>query len=236
MRARVKRDRPVRYQQSHTEHEVMLEPAAAAVASVVMLHGLGADGWDFVPIVEELGLPASLAVRFIFPHAPPRPVTVNGGYVMRAWYDIKAFTPEGRADAAGLAESARRVNAYLGQEIERGVPCSRLVLAGFSQGGAVALTAGLRYPARLAGLLALSCYLPFPDTLAAEKSPANSDVPILMCHGQMDPVVPLAMGVEAHDVLESQGYPVEWHEYPMQHEVCGAELVEAGRWLRARFV
>jgi phospholipase/carboxylesterase len=225
----------LRYQEHVTEHEVTLEPAESAVATVILLHGLGADGWDFVPIVEELGLPPALPVRFVFPHAPLRPVTVNAGYVMRAWYDIRSFTPEGRADAAGLAESVEQVNAYLQTEIARGIAASRIVLAGFSQGSAVALSAGLRHPGRLAGLLALSTYLPFPERLVAEKSSANADVPILMCHGRMDPVVHLAMGTEARDVLEAQGYAVEWHEYPMQHEVCAEELVEVGRWLRGRF-
>jgi phospholipase/carboxylesterase len=211
--------------------EVTLEPAAPASASVVLLHGLGADGWDFVPIVDELRLPDTLPVRFVFPHAPLRPVTVNAGYVMRAWYDIKAFTPQGRADAAGLAESVQAVDGYLRTEIARGVPASSIVLAGFSQGGAVALAAGLRFPQRLAGLLAMSSYLPFPERLSAEKASANQDLPILMCHGRMDPVVSLAMGTEARDVLAGEGYAPEWHEYPMAHEVCAAELAQVGRWL-----
>ena len=222
----------MKYRQQETEHEVTLEPVVPATASVVLLHGLGADGWDFVPIVQELGLPEALAARFVFPHAPLRPVTVNAGYVMRAWYDIRSFSPEGRADAAGLAESAARVNAYLQTEMARGVAASRIVLAGFSQGGAVALSAGLRFPERLAGLLALSTYLPFPERLGAERSVANSDLPILMCHGRMDPVVHFAMGTEARDVLSACGYAVEWHEYPMQHEVCAEELAVIGRWLR----
>lgn len=162
----------MRYTTHQTEFEVTLEPESPAIASVVLLHGLGADGWDFVPIVEEIRLP--MPVRFIFPHAPERPVTVNAGYVMRAWYDIKSFTPDGRADAAGLADSAQRVYRYLDAEIARGVAADRIVLAGFSQGGAVALSAGLRFPQRLAGVLALSTYLPFPARLAAERSHANS--------------------------------------------------------------
>jgi phospholipase/carboxylesterase len=226
----------VRYTTHETEFEVTLEPAAPAIASVVLLHGLGADGWDFVPIVEELRLPESLPVRLVFPHASLRPVTVNAGYVMRAWYDIKSFTPEGRADAAGLAESVQRVYRYLDVEIERGVAAGRIVLAGFSQGGAVALSAGLRFPERLAGLLALSTYLPFPARLGAEKSAANAEVPILMCHGQLDPVVEIGMGREAREVLEAQGYAIEWHEYPMGHEVCGEELAETARWLRGVLV
>lgn len=224
----------MQYTSHETEFEVTLEPAAPAIASVVLLHGLGADGWDFVPIVEELRLPDACPVRFVFPHAPLRPVTVNAGYVMRAWYDITSFTPEGRADALGLAESVARVNAYLQMEIARGVAASRTVLAGFSQGGAVALSAGLRFPERLAGILALSSYLPFPERLAAEHSAAALHVPILMCHGRMDPVVHFAMGTEARDTLKAQGHAVEWHEYPMQHEVCAEELAEIGRWLSAR--
>jgi phospholipase/carboxylesterase len=163
-----------------------------------------------------------------------RPVTVNAGYVMRAWYDIKSFTPEGRADSAGLAESVQRMNRYLEAEVDRGVSADRIVLAGFSQGGAVALSAGLRYPRRLAGVLALSCYLPFPARLAAERSAANADVPLMLCHGAWDPVVPMAMGVEARDSLRQAGYPVEWREYPMQHEVCAAEISDIGRWLAGR--
>jgi phospholipase/carboxylesterase len=222
----------MRYTSLESEFEITLEPVVPATATVVLLHGLGADGFDFVPIVEELRLPEALAVRFVFPHAPLRPVTVNAGYVMRAWYDIKAFTPEGRADAAGLAESVERVNAYLEQEVARGMPAARIVLAGFSQGGAVALSAGLRFRERLAGLLGLSTYLPFPARLAADKSGANAGVPILICHGRMDPVVPVAMGIEARDVLSAHGYAVEWHEYPIEHEVCAAELAETARWLR----
>jgi phospholipase/carboxylesterase len=225
----------MRYTQRQTGHEVTLEPAVPAVASVVLLHGLGADGTDFVPIVDELRLPDSLPVRFVFPHAPSRPVTVNAGYVMRAWYDIRSFTPEGRADAAGLEQSVGRVYGCLRHESARGIAASRIVLAGFSQGGAVALAAGLRFPERLAGILALSAYLPFPQALAAERSAANADVPILMCHGRLDPVVHVTLGQEARDVLSGLRYPVEWHEYPMQHEVCAAEIADVGRWLEERF-
>ena len=225
----------MRYTQRQTGHEVTLEPAVPAVASVVLLHGLGADGTDFVPIVDELRLPDSLPVRFVFPHAPSRPVTVNAGYVMRAWYDIRSFTPEGRADAAGLEQSVGRVYGCLRHESAHGIAASRIVLAGFSQGGAVALAAGLRFPERLAGILALSAYLPFPQALAAERSAANADVPILMCHGRLDPVVHVTLGQEARDVLSGLRYPVEWHEYPMQHEVCAAEIADVGRWLEERF-
>lgn len=224
----------VKYARRETEREVTLSPPSPAAATVIWLHGLGADGWDFVPVVSELGLPDDLPVRFIFPHAPVRPVTVNAGYEMRAWYDIISFTPEGRADVAGLAEASQRVMDYVRAESEAGVPASRVVLAGFSQGGAVALFAGLRHPERLAGILALSTYLPFPEKLAADKSAANAQVPILMCHGREDPMVKLWMGSESRDLLGSQGYGVEWHDYPMQHELCIEELADVSRWLRAR--
>jgi phospholipase/carboxylesterase len=224
----------MQYTTTEASDEVTLNPAQPPLGSVVLLHGLGADGWDFVPIVAELALPDSLPVRFVFPHAPVRPVTVNNGYEMRAWYDIKAFTPEGRADAPGLAESVRRIETCLQAEIARGVPPARIVLAGFSQGGAVALHAGLRFGQRLCGLLALSTYLPAPATLAEEKSLTNQGLPILMCHGRLDPLVPLSLGLAARDALQTQGYAVEWHEYPMQHEVCAAELLAISRWLQAR--
>jgi phospholipase/carboxylesterase len=172
-------------------------------------------------------------VRFVFPHAPVRAVTVNNGYEMRAWFDIRSFTPEGRADAAGLAEATRRVAGYIRREQESGVPPERVVLAGFSQGGAVALHAGLRHPDRLAGILAMSAYLPFPRQFAAEKSAANAGAPLLLCHGRYDPVVHLQMGTEARDLLRAQGYAPEWREYPMEHAVCPEELGDVAAWLRA---
>jgi phospholipase/carboxylesterase len=217
-----------------TDFEITLTPQVPAVASVILLHGLGADGHDFVPIANELGLPDSLPVRFVFPHAPMRSVTVNNGFVMRAWYDIKSFTPAGRADLTGTVESSRRVADYIDRERQLGVAPARVVLAGFSQGGAVALYAGLRYPERLAGILAMSCYLPFPETLAAEKSAANADVPILLCHGRGDPVVPIGMGLEAREELKANGYTPEWRDYPMQHAVCMDEIADVARWLKLR--
>jgi phospholipase/carboxylesterase len=153
---------------------------------------------------------------------------------MRAWYDIKSFTPAGRADFAGTVESARRVADCIERERQRGIEASRVVLAGFSQGGAVALYTGLRYPERLAGILAMSCYLPFPERLAAEKSAANADVPILLCHGRGDPVVPIAMGLEARDELQAHGYKPEWRDYPMEHAVCMEEIADVARWLKLR--
>jgi len=224
----------MKYTRGGSDDEVILSPPGQAAASVILLHGLGADGWDFVPIANELDLPEQRPVRFVFPHAPLRPVTINGGYEMRAWYDIRSFTPEGRADAAGLAEASRRVAGYIGREADAGVPPSRIVLAGFSQGAAVALSAGLRSPQRLGGILAMSGYVPFPAKLEAERSAENADVPILLCHGRMDPVVPVTLGEEARDVLTALGYRVEWHEYAMQHEVCSEELADVSRWLRER--
>jgi phospholipase/carboxylesterase len=224
----------MKYRQDETDFEVTLSPQVPAVASVILLHGLGADGRDFVPIADEFGLPDSLPVRFVFPHAPLRPVTVNNGYVMRAWYDIKSFTPAGRADLAGTVESSRRVADYIDRERQLGVVPARVVLAGFSQGGAVALYAGLRYPERLAGILAMSCYLPFAETLAADRSAANSDVPILLCHGRGDPVVPIGMGLEAREELKANGYAPEWRDYPMQHAVCMEEIADVARWLQQR--
>lgn len=224
----------MKYTQDETDFEITLTPAAAPVATVILLHGLGADGTDFVPITGELGLPESLPVRFVFPHAPLRPVTVNNGYVMRAWYDIKSFTPAGRADLAGTRASAERITAYIDRERELGVPASRIVLSGFSQGGAMALYSGLRYPSRLAGVLAMSCYLPFAEQLATEKSAANADVPVLLCHGRRDPVVPIAMGLEARDALLAEGLRPEWREYPIEHTVSMEEIADVARWLRAR--
>jgi phospholipase/carboxylesterase len=213
---------------------VVLAPAAPAVASVIWLHGLGADGHDFVPIVPELKLPASPAVRFIFPHAPVRPVTLNAGMRMRAWYDIKTLTAEGRADESGIRESAARLGEYIASERAGGIASSRIVVAGFSQGAAVALHAGLRHAEPIAGVLALSAYLPLAASLAAERSEANLATPILMCHGLYDPVLPHALGIMARDALRAQGYAVEWKEYPMQHQVCLPEIQDVAEWLKTR--
>jgi phospholipase/carboxylesterase len=213
---------------------VVLAPAAAAAASVIWLHGLGADGHDFVPIVPELKLPAAPAVRFIFPHAPVRPVTLNNGMHMRAWYDLKTLTAEGRADEAGIRESAARLDEYVAGERAAGIPANRIVVAGFSQGGAVALHAGLRHAETLGGILALSTYLPLAAVLPAERSEANRATPILMCHGLYDPVLPHGLGVMARDALRAFGYAVEWKEYPMQHQVCLPEIQDVSRWLQLR--
>lgn len=201
------------------------------VASLIVLHGLGADGNDFVPIARELDLSAVGPVRFVFPHAPIRPVTVNGGMKMRAWYDI--YTPElvRREDEAGLRASVADVQALLDREAALGIPPERTVLMGFSQGCAMALLAGLRAPQRLAGIAGLSGYLPLAATTAAERSAANRDVPVFMAHGSHDPVVVPARGEASRDALLALGYDVEWHDYPMDHSVCMEEIEDLNVWL-----
>jgi phospholipase/carboxylesterase len=206
-----------------------IETGPSPRAAVIWLHGLGADGHDFEPIVPELGLPAAPAVRFVFPHAPHQAVTINDGAVMRAWYDV---TGDGRQDAAGIRASQVRVEALIARERARGIGARSIVLAGFSQGGALALQTGLRHPERLAGILALSAYLPLPDTLAQEASEANRDVPIFISHGTEDPVILLSWAARSRDHLVACDYAVEWHEYPMPHSVCAEEIEDAGRWLR----
>lgn len=213
---------------------VVVTPQIPPTAAIIWLHGLGADGFDFVPIVSELRLPESLPVRFIFPHATPRPVTINNGFVMRAWYDIKGFGPERPEDEAGIRESEGVVRQYMEQQIAQGIAADRIILAGFSQGGAIALQTGLRYPQRLAGIMALSTYLPLRATVAQEASQANRDVPILMCHGTYDPVVVPQMGEMSRDILRGLGYSIEWHSYPMEHSVCMDEIADISRWLQAR--
>ncbi len=213
---------------------VVLAPATPASASVIWLHGLGADGHDFVPIVPELELPAALAVRFVFPHARVRPVTLNMGMRMRAWYDIKTLTAEGRADEEGIRESVAVLGRFIAAERAAGIASERIVIAGFSQGGAIALHGGLQHAEPLGGILALSCYLPLKATLEGELADANRHTPVLMCHGQYDPVLPMALGIMARDWLRTQGYTIEWKEYPIQHQVCPPEIQDISRWLGAR--
>ena len=208
-----------------------VETAPSATAAVIWLHGLGADGYDFVDIVPALRLPAGLAVRFVFPHAPMRPVTINQGMVMRAWYDVRNDAGARREDEPGVRQSQRQVEALIAREKARGVPARRLVLAGFSQGGAMALHTGLRHPERLAGIMALSCFLPLPDTVAADASAANRDVPVFMAHGSQDPLIPVARARQAHQILTGLGYAVQWQEYPMPHSVSEAEIRDVAAWL-----
>jgi phospholipase/carboxylesterase len=198
-------------------------------ASVIWLHGLGADGNDFVPLVNELDLP-KLAIRFVFPHAPVQPVTINGGMHMRAWYDITDGALR-REDERGVRASQSMIEGLIAREKQRGTHAGQLVLAGFSQGGAIALQTGLRHPERIAGIMALSAYLPIADKLAAEASPMNRDVPIFMAHGRQDPIVPLARAAQSRDFLESLGYSPEWREYAMPHSVCPEEIGDIGAWL-----
>jgi phospholipase/carboxylesterase len=213
---------------------VVLAPAVPATAAVIWLHGLGADGHDFVPIVPELALPAEPGVRFVFPHAPVRPVTLNQGMRMRAWYDIRTLTAEGRADEPGLLESVAALGRYVAAERAAGIASQRIVVAGFSQGGAVALHGALRHAEPLGGVLALSCYLPLASTLDGALAEANRRTPVLMCHGRFDPVLPIELGAMARDWLRARGYGVEWNEYPMQHQVCLPEIQAVSRWLVAR--
>jgi len=211
---------------------IELETAPHPRASIIILHGLGADGNDFVPVAHELALGAVGPVRFVFPHAPTRPVTINGGYVMRAWYDILGLdSHQQREDEAGLRESQALVEGLIAREKARGVPAGRIVLAGFSQGGAMTLMTGLRHNERLAGLVGLSGYLPLAAKAEAERHAANRDVPIFLAHGNGDPVIPIARARQSRDALVAMGHRVEWHEYAMPHSVCAAEIVDLNRWL-----
>ena len=203
--------------------------------SVIWLHGLGADGHDFEPVVPYLGLAPSTGVRFIFPHALRRPVTINNGMVMRAWYDITELSSTRSRDDAGINHSEAKIRDLIENEIKRGIPASRIILAGFSQGGAMALHIGLRYPKKLAGVMALSAYLLFPEKFADEISEANADTPVLVAHGSQDPVVPFFLGQAVHEKLKQGSWPVEWHQYPIPHSVSQPEIEDIGRWMQARF-
>ena len=208
-----------------------IETAPNPDAAVVWMHGLGADGHDFEPIVPELRLPATTRIRFVFPHAPLRPVTINQGHVMRAWYDVRALAGVRREDEAGVRQSARQIEALLARERQRGIAPRRIVIAGFSQGGAMALHVGLRYADRLAGILALSCYLPLSNTLPTEASPANRDVPIFWAHGLHDPMIPQAMAEQGREQIAELGYQIDWHQYPIPHSVSAEEIADVARWL-----
>lgn len=202
---------------------IVIEHGARPDTTVLWLHGLGADGHDFAPLVPELRLPEALSIRFVFPHAPIRPVTLNGGLRMRAWYDIFQLGP-GPEDEPGIRASQALVEQMIRDETGRGIAARRIVLAGFSQGGAIALQTALRYPERLAGVIALSTYLPLAAMLERERSDACSDVPVFMAHGAYDDIIPLARAEQSRDWLRGAGYPVEWHAYPMPHAVCGEEI------------
>jgi len=200
-------------------------------AAVIWLHGLGADGHDFEPIVPEIVRPGERAWRFVFPNAPVRPVTLNGGMAMRAWYDLKGLDRRAAEDAAGFRDTDALVRQLIAKEGARGIPANRVVLAGFSQGGAVSLYTAPRYPDKLAGVLALSCYLPRESTFLAERAPANDATPIFMAHGRADTVLTMSLGTQSRDFLKAQGYAVEWHDYPMAHAVCPAEIADIREFL-----
>ena len=206
------------------------EPDRQAQASVIWLHGLGADGHDFASLPPQLGVSPGLAIRYVFPHAPVMPVTLNMGARMRAWYDIVSLDARGQ-DETGIRRSAASIEDLIAREVDRGVPSSRVVLAGFSQGAAMALFTGLRHAAPLAGILALSGYLPLHESLSAEASEGNKRVEILQVHGQHDDVVPYRIGYDSAELLRAAGYRLEWREYPMAHQVCPDEVQEIGRWL-----
>lgn len=224
----------MRYDQENSPELIALTPRVPPIGTVIWLHGLGADGSDFVPVVDELRLPQACPLRFVFPHADMRAITINNGYVMRAWYDIRTLSGLDE-DEEGIRASEAVVRRLIGHEIGRGTAANRIVLAGFSQGGALALHTGLRYPQRLAGLLALSTYLPLADRVETEAAAANKTIPILMCHGIFDDVVPVQAGERSQAILRELGYAVQWHTYPMQHEVMGEELELISRWLVERF-
>ncbi len=213
---------------------VEIESGANPTAAVIWMHGLGADANDFVPIVKELDLSNCPAIRFVFPNAPQIPVTLNGGYIMRAWYDIAAAGTDinKREDGTGLRQSQQQINALIARENARGIPTDKIILAGFSQGCAMSLQTGLRHPQKLAGIMGLSGYVPLADKVATERHAANQDTPIFLVHGTSDPVIPIQRAQQSRDLLLSLGYSIEWHDYWMQHSVSPQEIIDIGNWLR----
>jgi len=213
---------------------VVIEPPESATASVIWLHGLGASGHDFEPIVPELSQNLTRHTRFIFPHAPNRPVTINMGMVMPAWYDVVTQDLTQGEDSHGTRASEKIVHDYIYNEIRRGIDAQRIVLAGFSQGGAIALHTALRYPKTLAGIMVLSAYLPLASTVAEEKHESNEKTPIFMAHGRFDPVITFEQAKRSHEQLEKMGYAVEWHDYAMEHAVNLQEIADISEWLNQR--
>nr|WP_315485903.1 carboxylesterase [uncultured Undibacterium sp.] len=213
---------------------IEIESGVNPTAAVIWMHGLGADANDFVPIVKELDLRDCPAIRFVFPNAPQIPVTLNGGYIMRAWYDIAAAGTDinKREDEAGLRLSQQQIDALIARENARGIPTDKIILAGFSQGCAMSLQTGLRHPQKLAGIMGLSGYVPLADKVAAERHAANQDTPIFLVHGASDPVIPIQRAQQSRDLLLSLGYTIEWHDYWMQHSVSPQEIIDIGNWLR----
>jgi phospholipase/carboxylesterase len=211
---------------------VEIETGNHPTGTVIWMHGLGADGHDFEPIVPELVRPGERALRFVFPHAPVRPVTLNGGYPMRAWYDIISIERRAAQDEVGIRSSHGLIEKLIRRENERGIDTSRIVLAGFSQGGAMALYSGTRYPQTLAGIIGLSCYMLLEAQFTAERAAANHATSIFLGHGTQDPMVSPMLGEETRRLLEKEGYSVEWHAYPMPHSVCAQEVADIAAWLR----
>jgi phospholipase/carboxylesterase len=211
---------------------IEVETGPTPTGTIIWMHGLGADGHDFEPIVPELVRPAERALRFVFPNAPVRPVTVNRGYAMRAWYDIIGFERGTAQDEVGIRGSYAAIEALIRRENERGIATDRIALAGFSQGGAMALFSGTRYPEKLAGIMGLSCYMLLDSKFAAERSPANQTTPVFIGHGSQDPVVSITLGETSRRLLEGAGYAVEWHAYAMPHSVCPQEVLDIAAWLR----
>lgn len=217
---------------SGTLEAITIEPAQKAMASVIFLHGLGADGHDFAPIVPQLNHITALPIRYIFPHAPMRPVTLNSGYIMRAWYDIYGLDHNSQQDVLGITATASAIEKLITAELAKGIPTNKIILAGFSQGGAIALHTGLRYPAPLAGIIALSTYLPIADRLDAEVHSANQNTPIFLAHGEADPLIPILWGENTHKHLLKLQYRVTWRTYAMPHSVCPEEIMDIGKWLK----
>ena len=213
---------------------VEIESGANPTAAVIWMHGLGADANDFVPIVKELDLSDCPTIRFVFPNAPQIPVTLNGGYIMRAWYDIAAAGTDinKREDETGLRQSQQQINALIARENARGIPTDKIILAGFSQGCAMSFQTGLRHPQKLAGIMGLSGYVPLAEKVATERHAANQDTPIFLVHGTSDPVIPIQRAQQSRDLLLSLGYSIEWHDYWMQHSVSPQEIIDIGNWLR----
>jgi phospholipase/carboxylesterase len=209
----------------------IVQTQPSPVASVIWLHGLGADGHDFMPVVPQLDLPQDVGIRFVFPHAPVRSVTINNGYVMPAWYDVLSLDLRQEQDRDGIVQSQQQLEQLIENEIDQGIAAERIVLAGFSQGGAIALYTGLRYPKRLGGIMALSTYLPLADTTEAERAEVNNNIPIMMAHGAQDQTIVIEAGEESKQLLGQLGYEVSWHTYPMEHSVCAEEIGDISKWL-----
>ena len=220
---------------NQTQDSIIVEPTTNHQASVIWLHGLGADGYDFVPIVNQFNLPTALGIKFIFPHAPIMPVTINAGMKMRAWFDIVALDISGPADEKGIRKTEQKLNQLISNEIESGIVSEKIILAGFSQGGAMALHCGLRYPKKLGGIIGLSTFLPLYERVHLEANPANKNVSIFMSHGTQDPIVPFQFGELTRNYLTQLKYSVNWYTYPMQHEVCSQEILDVKQWLLNQF-